>query len=317
MRGVFLDVATVDRGDLDLSPLTRVLSNWDFHDNSAPETVTERLMRADVVVSNKVFIGSNELISAPVRLVCVAATGTNNVDLEFLSKRGIAVSNVVGYATPIVAQHVFLLATALLGSFESYRRLVNSGKWQTSQTFSPINFPIAELEGKTLGIIGYGTLGRRVAQIGEAFGMKVLIAARPGQIAQSPRLPLHELLPQVDVLSLHCPLADNTRELIGATELALMRPHAILINTARGGIVDEEALVSALREGRLGGAGIDVLTVEPPVRFNPLLDPELTNLIVTPHIAWASREARQRLINEVALNIDAFQKGLRRNRVDA
>jgi glycerate dehydrogenase len=313
---VFLDVATVDRGDLDLAPLTRVLPTWEFHDNCSADEVAPRLRGADVVVSNKSYVGAREIADArALKLVCVAATGTNNVELDALRARGIVVTNVVGYATPIVAQHVFLLMTALCGNFESYRRLVNDGRWQTSRTFSPINYPIAELEGKTLGIVGFGTLGRRVAQLGEAFGMRVLIAARSGQTVVAPRVALDELLPQVDVLSLHCPLTEQTRDLIGARELALMRPTAILINTARGGIVDEEVLALALREGRLGGAGVDVLSVEPPVRFNPLLDPDIPNLIVTPHIAWASREARQRLVNEIALNIAAFLRGAARNRV--
>jgi glycerate dehydrogenase len=317
VRAVFLDVATVDRGDLDLSPLTGVWPEWDFHDNSTAAEVTARLTGASIAVSNKAFVGAREIDPArDLKMVCVAATGTNNVDLDALRARGIAVSNVVGYATPSVAQHVVLLMTALLGNFENYRRLVNRGEWQTSPTFSPINFPIAELEGKTLGVVGYGTLGRRVAQLGEAFGMNVLIAARTGQPAVAPRVPLEELLTRVDVLSLHCPLTEHTRNLIGARELALMRPGAVLINTARGGIVDEDALAQALRSGHLGGAGVDVLTVEPPVRFNPLLDPALPNLIVTPHIAWASREARQRLISEVARNIAAHLRGERRNRVD-
>lgn len=316
MRGVFLDVATVDRGDLDLSPLTLALPHWEFHDHSDESNVAERLKTAEVVVSNKVYLGVDDLRNASgLKLVCVAATGTNNVDLDAMQARGIVVSNVLGYATPAVAQHVFMLIFALYGNFESYRRLVSNGHWQISKTFSPINYPITELEGKTLGIVGYGTLGQRVAQLGAAFGMDVLISAYPGQPANVTSLPLEELLPRVDVLSLHCPLTAETRHLIGARELSLMRPTALLINTARGGIIDEDALALALRDHRLGGAGIDVLSVEPPVKFNPLLDSDLPNLIVTPHIAWASREARQRLINEVALNIEAYLRGEPRNRV--
>lgn len=316
MHGVFLDVATVDRGDLDLSSLTQVLPHWDFHDYSEPETVAERLKSADVIVSNKVFLGHAELTHAGgVKLVCVAATGTNNVDLDAARARNIAVSNVLNYATPSVAQHVLLLILALSGHFENYRRLVIEGHWQTSKTFSPINYPITELEGKTLGIVGYGTLGRRVAQLGEAFGMKVLIAARGRAPASAARVPLDELLPQVDVLSLHCPLTADTQNLIGARELSMMRPTALLINTARGGIVDEDALALALRDHRLGGAGIDVLSVEPPVKFNPLLELDLPNVIITPHISWASQEARQRLVNEVALNIAAYLRGESRNPV--
>ena len=178
-----------------------------------------------------------------------------------------------------------------------------------------MDYPIWEVAGKTLGIIGYGSLGQAVARVAAAFGMHVIIAARPGQTPGAARVPLHDLLRRADVVSLHCPLTQETKGLIGAHELMLMQPHALLINTARGGLVDEVALAQALREQRIGGAGVDVLSEEPPVNGNVLLAADLPNLIVTPHIAWASREARQRLLDEVAQNIIAFMRGAPRNRV--
>jgi glycerate dehydrogenase len=316
MRGVFLDVATVSRGDIDFEALKSALPDWTFHDNSGGDEARERVRDATVVVSNKVYIGERELaVAANLRLICVAATGVNNVDLAAARARNVAVCNVAGYATASVVQHVFTLLLALVTHLEDYRRLIRDGAWQRAPGFSMLDFPIRELAGKTLGIVGYGALGQGVAKVAQCFGMRVLIAARAGQPAAAPRVALHDLLAQVDVLSLHCPLTDATRGLIGARELKLMQPHALLINTARGGIVDEAALAQALRDGRIGGAGVDVLSVEPPVQGSPLLAPDLPNLIVTPHIAWASRESRQRLVDEVEQNIRAFLRGEARNRV--
>jgi glycerate dehydrogenase len=249
------------------------------------------------------------------RLICIAATGTNNVDLAAARGRGIAVCNVTGYATASVVQHAFALILALTTRLAEHAAAARDGRWAASDLFCVLDFPFRELAGKALGIVGCGELGRGVARVAEAFGMTVLIAQRPGGPPQEGRLPLDELLARSDVVTLHLPLADNTRGLIGARELALMKPDALLIDTARGGIVDEAALVEALRCGRLGGAGVDVLAVEPPRGGSPLLDDPPPNLIVTPHVAWASREARQRLIEEVARNIEAFGEGRDRNRV--
>ena len=255
------------------------------------------------------------------RLICIAATGTNHVDLDAARRRGIAVCNVPGYATASVVQHVFALILALSTRLPDYQQALRAGRWQQSSQFCLLDYPIREIGGKTLGIIGYGELGQAVARVAEAFGMKVKVAQyREGQsrtpfITGQIRLPLQELLPQVDILSLHCPLTPQTRGLIGPAELALMRPDALLINTARGGIVDEAALAAALCEGKLGGAGVDVLTQEPPAQGNPLLAANIPRLILTPHIAWASRESRQRLVDEVAANIRAFLQGEMRHRV--
>ncbi len=317
MLGVFLDVATVDRGDLDLAALEGVLPQWRAYAATAPAATAERIGAAAVVISNKVVLDAPALHAAPdLRLVCVAATGTNNVDLDAARARGIAVCNVRAYATSAVVQHVFALILALATRLPQYQQAIRAGRWAHSEHFCLFDFPIREIAGKTLGIVGYGELGRAVARVAEAFGMHVLIAQRPGDARPvAGRLPLTELLPQVDVLSLHCPLTAHTRGLIGEKELAAMKPDAVLINTARGGIVDETALAAALRAGRLGGAGIDVLSEEPPRRGNPLLAPDIPNLIVTSHIAWASREARQRLVDEIVENIRAFLAGSPRNRV--
>lgn len=313
MRGVFLDRDTLDPGDIDLTPLASTLAEWRFHGETPDEQVAERIAMADVVVSNKAMLDRNAIAQASqLRLICVSATGTNNVDLDAARHAGVRVCNVRSYATPTVVEHVFALMLALSRQLPAYRDALGAGRWQRSTKFALLDFPIFELHGKTLGIVGYGELGRAVAGVAQAFGMRVLIAARPG-MPQPDRVPLTALLPEVDVLTLHTPLTEQTAGLIGARELALMKPGALLINTARGGIVDEHALAQALRENRLGGAGIDVLTEEPPVSGNPLLASDIPRLIVTPHIAWASAEARQRLVHEVAANISAFVEGAPRN----
>ena len=314
--GVFLDLESVDRGDLNRGRLEAVCRAWRWHVATQPLETGSRIREADVVVSNKVVLDRAALEqTSQLRLVCVAATGTNNVDLDVARELGIAVANVTGYATPSVVQHVFSLILALTTRLMDYQRAVGAGAWQHSRQFCLLDYPSRELAGLSLGIVGYGELGRAVARVAEAFGMHVLLAQRPGGQPQQGRLPLHELLPRVDVLTLHCPLTAETRNLVGTGELALMKPDALLINTARGGIVDEQALLRALREGRLGGAGIDVLGQEPPRGGSPLLAADIPNLIVTPHIAWASRESRQRLLDEVAENIRAFDAGQVRNRV--
>ena len=315
MLGVFLDRETVDRDDLDLSTLEATLARWRDHPNTAPEELHARIEKATVIVTNKVVIDDAAMAAAPqLKLICIAATGTNNVDLDAAFERGITVCNVVRYATPSVVQHVFALILALTTRLDDYQGAVRDGRWGESSMFCLLDFPIREISGRTLGIVGYGELGRGVAQVAEAFGMEVLIAQRPGCGDDRPgRLPLRELLSRSDILSIHTPLTPETRGLIGAEELARMKRDALLINTARGNIVDETALAAALREGRLGGAGFDVLAVEPPKQGGPLLAGDIPNLIVTPHTAWASRESRQRLMDQVAENIRAFLEGTPRN----
>lgn len=315
-HGVFLDRASVG-ADLKLCALDDLAEHWDFHPTTAPQETLPRILEADLVISNKVVLNRTTLATCKkLKLVCIAATGTNNIDLKAARELGVAVCNVTGYATPSVVQHVFSLLLALTTRLEEHQAAARDGRWAGSPFFCLLDMPFRELAGKTMGIVGYGELGQGVAKVAEAFGMKVIIAQRPGGEPQTGRVELNDLLAKSDVVSLHVPLADNTRNLLNAERLALLQPNAILINTARGGIVDEKALVEALRAGRIGGAGLDVLSEEPPVKGNPLLDLELPNLIVTPHVAWASLEARQRLMDQVAENIKAFLNGERLNRVD-
>ena len=311
MLSIFLDKDSVDRGDIDFGPLEGSLENLRYYPKTSVEQVIERIADANVVISNKVKLDAAALGSASqLDLICVAATGTNNIDLKAAAELGITVCNCQGYGTSSVVQHVFAMMLALTTKLCTYRQAVAAGCWQQADQFCLLNYPIRELAGKTLGIVGYGELGRNVARIAAAFGMRVLIAQRPGTLEPDEgRVPLPVLLPQVDILTLHCPLTPQTRGLIGSWELALMRRNALLINTARGGIVDEAALAQALRRGALGGAAVDVLTEEPPVHGNPLLDPDIPNLIVTPHCAWGSREARQRLVEQLAENIQGFLMG--------
>lgn len=310
MHGVFLDRASLDRGDLDLGNLDACLDSCACHDNTDPADTLSHIGNAEVVISNKVVLDRTIIEACPkLKFIAIAATGTNNVDLEAARAAGIIVSNVRAYGTPAVMQHVYALMLALSTRLLDYNRAVRAGKWHQSNQFCLFDFPIREIAGRTLGIVGYGELGKAVAEMGRAFGMEVLIAARPGTEASDKRLVLDDLLPRVDVLSLHCPLTEETKNLISERELGLMKNDAILINTARGGIVDEAALAAALRAGTLGGAGFDVLTIEPPKDGNILLDDSIPNLIITPHIAWASRESRQRLLEQVAENILAFTRG--------
>jgi len=316
MRGVFLDLRTVDRDDLDLTSLRSVVTQWTYHDWTAPSRVIERIQDADILVTNKIRLGATAIESAhALKLVCIAATGTNNIDLAACRSRKITVSNVTGYATPSVVEHVYAQILNLMRRLLEYHTAIEEGRWQNADDFCLLDFPIRELNGLTLGIVGYGELGHAVGEMGKAFGMNILIAERAGDSPRPGRVPLDDLLATCHVVSLHCPLTEKTRNLIGARELGLMRRDAILVNTARGGIVDEVALLEALRNGRIAGAAIDVLSEEPPHRGNPLLQQSLPNLLVTPHIAWASVNARQRLIDEIAANIRAWLDGTPRNLV--
>jgi glycerate dehydrogenase len=286
------------------------------HDVTADSDVDARIKGCAVVLLNKAEITRERIEANPgLRLIALTATGVNNVDLDAAREHGVAVCNIRDYCTASVAQHVFATLLALTHSVREYDRDLKAGAWQKGDQFTLLHHPIRELTGLTLGVVGYGVLGSAVARLGEAFGMRVLVAARAGSSPTDGRVSLDDLLPVVDVLSLHCPVNETTRGLIGARELARMKRDAVLINTARGGLVDASALAAALRAGQLGGAAIDVLAQEPPVDGNPLLDADLSNLIVTPHTAWAAREARQRAIDELAANVGDFLGGGRRNRV--
>ncbi|MFC3606245.1 2-hydroxyacid dehydrogenase [Stutzerimonas tarimensis] len=309
-RAVFLDLVPLDQGDLDLNPLEQAFDELVVHSHSLPEQVIERLQGAQVAIINKVRLTEQVFQACPdLALVLVSATGLNNVDLEAARRHGILVCNCQGYGTASVAQHTLALLLALATRLVDYQTAVNEGKWGLTPHFCLLDFPIVELDGKTLGVLGLGTLGSAVAKLAEALGMRILVGELPGRPAQEGRLPLEELLPQVDALTLHCPLTEATRNLIGARQLALMKPGAFVINAARGGLIDEQALADALRSGHLGGAATDVLIEEPPVHGNPLLAGDIPRLIVTPHSAWGSREARQRIVNQVAENARAFFAG--------
>ncbi|MFF3701767.1 MULTISPECIES: 2-hydroxyacid dehydrogenase [Pseudomonas] len=309
-RAVFLDHSSLDLGDLDLSRLRGCFDELQLHPTTAPHEVAERLQGASVAITNKVHLDAAALAACPdLRLILVSATGTNNVDLQAARAQGIVVSNCQGYGTPSVAQHTLALLLALATRLPDYQQAVADGKWAQARQFCLLDFPIVELEGKTLGLLGHGELGGAVARLAEAFGMRVLSGQLPGRPARDDRLSLAELLPQVDALTLHCPLNDSTRNMIGAAELALLKPGAFVVNTARGGLIDEQALADALRSGHLGGAATDVLSVEPPVNGNPLLAGDIPRLVVTPHSAWGAVEARQRIVGQLAENAEAFLQG--------
>jgi glycerate dehydrogenase len=317
MRAIFLDYATVSfHGDLDPAALLRALPGLELCPHTAQADVARLVSGAETVLVNKLRL-TREIISATptLRLIALAATGTNNIDLEAAREHGVAVCNLRDYCTASVVQHVMGTLLLLTQKLREYDALVRSGAWQRGEQFCLLDFPVRELAGRKLGIVGYGTLGKAVAHAAQAFGLEPLIANRPGGAPVAGRHDLNDLLPQVDVLSLHCPLTPATEGMIGAAQLARMKRDAVLINTARGALVDSAALADALRNGRLGGAAIDVLAQEPPVGGNALLAGDIPNLVVTPHIAWAAREARQRCIDEMAANVADFRRGGRRGRV--
>jgi len=327
VKAAFLDFGTLGPGDIERGALLRAAPLMRFYPDSSPAETRERVADVEVLVVNKIAVTGDVISAAPhLRLVCLAATGTDNVALEAARARGIAVANIRDYCAPSVTQHVFALILALNQRLREYETLMRTGAWQRSSSFCLLDFPFHELSGRTLGIIGLGNLGRSVARIGQAFGMQVLAANRPyrqpvgdrGRPTEDgvQRVNLPELLARAHVVSLHCPLTADTRGLIDEVTLARMRPDALLINTARGALVDARALLGALRSGTIAGAGIDVLDREPPVGGHALLEAGLPNLIVTPHMAWAAQEARQRALEEIALNIEAFLSGRRRNRMD-
>jgi glycerate dehydrogenase len=309
-KAVFLDHTSLDLGDLDLSPWRETFGELELHASTTPDQVIERLQGAQVAISNKIMIDAATFEACPdLKLVLVTATGVNNVDLDAARKHGVVVSNCQGYGTPSVAQHTLMLLLAMATRVLDYQAAIHQGLWQKSRQFCLLDFPIVELEGKTLGLLGHGELGGAVAKLAEAFGMRVLLGQIPGRPARPDRVPLHELLPQIDALTLHCPLNEHTRDMIGAHELSLFKPHAFIVNTARGGLINEQALADSLRNGQLGGAATDVLTVEPPVNGNPLLSGDIPRLIITPHSAWGSQEARQRIVGQVNENAQGFFAG--------
>lgn len=289
------------------------------HGQTKPDEVAARIKDADVVILNKVKLTREAIAAAPkLRVVAVAATGTDVVDVAACKERGIVVTNIRGYATHTVPEHTFALMLALRRSLLAYRDSVAKGRWQESGQFCYFDYPIHDLANSTLGIIGDGALGRSVAKLGEAFGMKVLFAAHKGSTGMGPLYtPFEEVLRQSDVITLHAPLLPTTRNMIAAPEFAQMKRHALLINTARGGLVDEAALADALRAGTIAGAGFDVTIEEPPAKDHPFMALQsLPNFILTPHVAWASQEAIQGLADQLIDNVEAAWRGEPRNVVE-
>lgn len=314
-KAVFVDFATVDAGDLDPGPLRRVMPDLTLHAITREDQLDERIAGAQIVLVNKIRIGRETMTRHrdALRLIGLTATGTNNIDLDAAREFGIGVRNIRDYCTPSVAQHVLGVILALTHRLFDYHRAATGGAWAASPQFTVLDYPIRELRGRVLGVVGWGVLGQAVARAcRDALGMDVLVANRPGGAREPGRRDLEELLRRADVLTLHCPLTPATTGMIGARELALMKPDALLVNTARGALIDIPALAAALRTRRLGGAAIDVLPEEPPRNGSPLFDPALPNLIVTPHTAWAARESRQRCLDEIAANLaDALAGGSR------
>lgn len=313
MKAVFLDYASLDKNDLDFQALHAVFDELILYPSTDAETLVARVQDADVIISNKVLVDADTLKQCPqLKLILISATGTNNIDLQ-----GVVVCNCQGYGTAAVAQHTLMLMLNLATSCLQYDRAVQQGEWNKATQFCLLDYPIIELSGKTLGILGYGELGQAVAKLAEAFGMRVLVGNLPNRPhADSTRVGFDDLLAQSDFISLHCPLTDDTRDLIDAQAFAKMKKSAFLINCARGGIVNEAALADALKQGEIAGAATDVLTVEPPKEGNVLLDARLPNLIITPHSAWGSVEARQRMVQQLVENAQAFQAGQPIRRVD-
>ncbi len=311
-------IVFLDRGTLPVAMRAPALAlQWQEYEATLPDHVVERLEGAEVAITNKVPLREDSLKRLPrLRLIAIAATGINNVDLDYCKTHGIAVTNVRGYSTHSVAEHTFALLLALRRNIHRYHADVVAGAWQRSTHFALHNHPLHDLCGSTLGICGLGDIGRAVAGIAEAMGMKVLVAEhRRATTIRAGRVAFEQVLAESDAITLHCALTPETRNLIGAAELRQMKRSAILLNLARGGVVDEEALADALREGRIAGAGIDVLTTEPPRDGNPVLDPSLPNCIITPHVAWASQQAMTCLAEEIICNIEAFYRGESRNRI--
>jgi glycerate dehydrogenase len=290
---------------------------WIEFGETTQADVVERLAPATIAICNKLPLRADVLSQLPkLKLIAVAATGVDNVDLAYCRSHDIAVCNTRGYAVNSLPEHALMLMLALRRNLIAYRNDVRAGRWHEAKQFCLLDHPIGDLRGATLGIVGFGRLGQSMAQLGRAVGMEVIVAEhKNAPVVRDGRVAFAEVLRRSDVLSLHCPLTEETKNLISADELAQMKPDAILINTARGGLIDDDAVIEALKSGRLAGAGIDVLRNEPPCDGNPLLEVDLPNLIVTPHNAWASRQAMQTLADQLIDNLEAFVRGEPRNLV--
>ncbi|EHH2455633.1 TPA: D-2-hydroxyacid dehydrogenase [Vibrio parahaemolyticus] len=313
---VFLDRATIPNHIQ--VPRPKFPHHWMEYELTPPEFVVERLADADIVISNKVVLDQSVLSLLPqLKMIAVAATGFNNVDVNYCAEHGIAVANVRGYATRSVPEHVIAMLFALRRNLFGYHQDIAAGEWQRNKQFCFFTHSIGDVGGSTLGVVGSGALGQATANLAQALGMTVLFAERKGAAECRPGyVPFEEVLKHSDALTLHCPLNEHTQNLIGKAELQQMKPNAILINTGRGGLVDEQALVNALKQGEIAAAGFDVFTQEPADESNPLIaNIHLPNLLLTPHVAWGSDSSIQRLADILIENINAFQRGDLLNRL--
>ncbi len=304
---VLLDLKTLG-DDIDLSTLRELFDCWQDYELCDPTQIIARCQHADVIITNKVVLSRETLIKLPkLKLIAVTATGTNNIDIDGAKELGIGVINVEGYGARSVAQHTFSLLLQLTNRTTPYQKFMREGGWQQSEFFSHLDFPMLELAGKNFGILGFGASGQLSAKLAQAFGMKLLISERPGAVdIRDERVSFEQMLAHSDVVSLHCPLTSDTVQVINQQTLKLMKPSALLINTARGGLINDADLVSALSNNIIAGAALDVLTTEPPTQGNCLLDYQGDNLVVTPHIAWATVDARRRLVTMLGQNISHF-----------
>lgn len=317
MKIVILDGYTLNPGDLDWAPI-QALGEVTIYDRSTPEEVLDRGQGARFLLTNKVPLSREMMVQMPnLKYIGVMATGYNHIDLEAASELGITVTNVAGYSTNAVAQHTFALLLSLLNRVETHSELVHDGRWAASKDFTFRETPLLELAGKTLGLVGVGGIGQKVAEIGKAFGMEVIAYRRnPHKTTDDfiQMVSLDDVFGASDVVSLHLPLSAETDQMVNARVLGLMKPTAYLINTARGGLIQEEALAEALERGQIAGAGLDVLSTEPPAADNPLIGAR--NCVITPHIAWSLKEARTRLVDLIAENILAYRRGEPLNKVN-
>ncbi len=311
LKAVFLDYASTSHNDLNLSKLQQACGQLSLWDDTQADNLLAHIGDAEIVISNKVLLNATtiKILKDQVKLICVAATGTNNIDLVAAKNLGIPVCNVRNYGSRSVAEHCLSLIFTLARQLLAYHQVVQAQAWQQSQHFCLLDYPITEVAGKTLGIIGYGSLGQATAQLATAVGMNILIAERlEADTVRTDRVSLNELLATADFISLHCPLTEQTQQFINTERLRLMKPSAFLINTARGGLINEADLLAALQNGTIAGAAVDVLTIEPPTPDSLLLQHSLPNLLITPHVAWASRNARQTLVDQLADIIENFQQ---------
>ncbi|WNC73186.1 D-2-hydroxyacid dehydrogenase [Thalassotalea psychrophila] len=316
MRAVFLDRSSVSE-DIDLSPIESQVTNISYFEHTKAEKVVFRAKFAEIILTNKVVINAETIAQLPkLKLICICATGTNNVDLEAAKRANIAVCNVSGYSTSAVSQYVFAMLLEHFQNTAHYISNTRQGHWQKSQVFCHFGLPINELANKSIAIIGNGTIGQAVATIASAFSMNVMIAERQGQTTIRPgRVSFDHAIQQADIISLHAPLTTDTEHLINKESVAQMQNGVVIVNTARGGLINNEDLLTGLKSKKIGAAILDVLETEPPAEDHPLLNAKLDNLYITAHVAWGSLQSQQRLVNSLAKNIESFQQGINLNRI--